>query len=324
MLLTVTIFVMILISASRKACGQDALFSQFYANPLYLNPAFTGATQCSRLLFNYRNQPFPDFGTFSNYSFSADTYIDRLSGGLGVNLLHDQQAGLLSQTQAGLFYAWHSGLSGQWRISLGIQASYMNYRLRSENLIFPDQYNPGGTSFSTSGETFAGTMNSHNVDFSSGFLIYTEQFYAGAAVHHLGEPPIDIFNEQRLPMKYTLMMGYDYVPYDRTRASGSRFSLSPNVIMQSQSGFLRINYGMYARLEQLTAGAWFRHNLQHPNTLIFMVGLEQVNYAIGYSYDYSLSGFSAAGGGAHELGVLLNFNCPDRNMKYRILNCPTF
>ncbi|NBU92563.1 MAG: type IX secretion system membrane protein PorP/SprF, partial [Flavobacteriia bacterium] len=36
--------------------SQDPTFTQFYSNPLYLNPALTGATGCSRFSFNYRNE----------------------------------------------------------------------------------------------------------------------------------------------------------------------------------------------------------------------------------------------------------------------------
>ncbi|MEJ0030308.1 MAG: type IX secretion system membrane protein PorP/SprF [Bacteroidota bacterium] len=38
------------------ASAQDAQFSQFYAAPLYLNPAFAGSTNQGRVGMNYRNQ----------------------------------------------------------------------------------------------------------------------------------------------------------------------------------------------------------------------------------------------------------------------------
>ena len=36
--------------------AQDAMFSQFYANPLYLNPAFAGSNVCPRISLNFRDQ----------------------------------------------------------------------------------------------------------------------------------------------------------------------------------------------------------------------------------------------------------------------------
>ncbi|MEY4865383.1 MAG: hypothetical protein RLZZ114_812, partial [Bacteroidota bacterium] len=39
-----------------QAWAQDPHFSQFYANPIYLNPAFAGVAQCPTVHANYRNQ----------------------------------------------------------------------------------------------------------------------------------------------------------------------------------------------------------------------------------------------------------------------------
>ena len=39
-----------------ESFAQDPEFSQFYANPLYLNPALAGVTICARANANYRNQ----------------------------------------------------------------------------------------------------------------------------------------------------------------------------------------------------------------------------------------------------------------------------
>ncbi|MEL7422621.1 MAG: type IX secretion system membrane protein PorP/SprF, partial [Bacteroidota bacterium] len=36
--------------------AQDPIFSQFYAAPLQLNPAFAGTTIAPRFTFNHRNQ----------------------------------------------------------------------------------------------------------------------------------------------------------------------------------------------------------------------------------------------------------------------------
>jgi len=58
--------------ASFTAIAQDPQFTQFYANPLYLNPAFAGTARCPRVTMNYRNQWPVLTGTFVITSASYD------------------------------------------------------------------------------------------------------------------------------------------------------------------------------------------------------------------------------------------------------------
>src|SRR3989337_2005993 len=75
---------------SEKSSAQDPHFTQFYANPLYLNPAFAGSHKCPRIIFNYRNQ-WPNIsGTFVSTSFSYDMRVEAVSGGLGIHFLNDR------------------------------------------------------------------------------------------------------------------------------------------------------------------------------------------------------------------------------------------
>ena len=59
--------------------AQDAHFSQYYANPIYLNPAFAGLERCPTVHTNYRNQ-YPELGVYQTYSASYDQYVDKLNG----------------------------------------------------------------------------------------------------------------------------------------------------------------------------------------------------------------------------------------------------
>ena len=73
------------------AYGQDPQFTQFYANPLYLNPAFAGSYGCPRFNMNYRNE-WPSLSSnYVTYSVSYDQYFKNISGGIGVIATHDQQ-----------------------------------------------------------------------------------------------------------------------------------------------------------------------------------------------------------------------------------------
>src|SRR6202000_2562217 len=89
--------------ASENMKAQDPQFTQFYANPLYLNPAFAGTARCPRIALNYRNQ-WPNLASqgssYVTYSASYDMHLDALAGGIGVLVTTDNQANRLKTTNA--------------------------------------------------------------------------------------------------------------------------------------------------------------------------------------------------------------------------------
>ena len=61
--------------------GQDPQYSQYYAAPLYLNPAFAGAELATRVGVNYRNQwPGMD-ANFSTFSAYGDAFLEEYNVG---------------------------------------------------------------------------------------------------------------------------------------------------------------------------------------------------------------------------------------------------
>src|SRR6201990_792280 len=69
--------------------AQDPQFSQFYAAPLYLNPAFAGSTNQARIGLNYRNQWPAIDANFTTFSAFADFYLEDYNSGVGVIINRD-------------------------------------------------------------------------------------------------------------------------------------------------------------------------------------------------------------------------------------------
>ena len=68
---------------SEMVFAQDPAFTQFYGNPIYLNPAMAGSAYCPRIVMNHRNQ-WPNLkGAFVTTSFSYDKNVEELHGGVG-------------------------------------------------------------------------------------------------------------------------------------------------------------------------------------------------------------------------------------------------
>jgi len=79
------------VSMSNTARSQDPTFTQFYSNPVYLNPALAGSSGCPRIALNYRNEWPQLTGNYVTYSAAYDTYAKNVSGGIGLIATHVQQ-----------------------------------------------------------------------------------------------------------------------------------------------------------------------------------------------------------------------------------------
>ncbi len=305
--------------------GQDPIFSQFFSSPLYLNPAFAGSTGAYRFVLNSRAQPFVGFNTFSTFNFSYDGFVRPLYGGLGLLITSDLQAGLIMKNQVSGIYTYHLRASDNFHIHFGAQAGYMRSDFKWQDL-----------EWAVDGEPVPLHDQVGYANFAAGILFYSENIYGGIAAHNLSEP-VEAFyegSEQRLNRKYTAHFGMHLRPgqgqQSRRGAQSQRgpqsraLSISPNIIVQHQAPFTRINYGLYAGLDPLLAGVWLRQDLGRPYTLVYLLGAEFGAFRVGYSYDHSLSGFSGATQGIHEISVIFSMYSESKNMKYRILNCPSF
>lgn len=117
--------------------AQDVQYSQFYAAPLYLNPALTGATELTRVGVNYRNQwPGLDH-SFNSYSAYIDHYIFDYNSGIGLIFNGNQESmANLSTNEIGLSYSYRLRLSDKFFFRVGGQVSYMQRDAFFSDLVF--------------------------------------------------------------------------------------------------------------------------------------------------------------------------------------------
>jgi len=274
--------------------AQDAILSQFFSSPMYLNPAYAGTENGFRVVTNYRSQPVPDATNFSTISASVDVYAPRAYGGLGLIVTSDYQGELAWNNHVDAIYAGHLRLSLDWNLHFAAQAGYFRRDIRWGNLDFldPDQPPPD-------------EEHAHAPNFGTGLLVFNEWLYAGAAMHHMTEPNQSVFSDDKLPRKYTAHLGMYIAPPETRRANTVPYEyfFSPNIIYQQQGEIQRINVGLYTGIEPVMIGAWYRHNLQEPSAFIFLAGIRRGDFTFGYSYDYSMSGSTDIRHGVHEISL---------------------
>ena len=296
------------------AFSQDISFSQFYANPLYLNPAFSGSVGVPRVALQYRNQWSGFNNAFTTYSAAFDMPVQKLQGGIGGYVLNDTQAdGILNTLQFNLSYSVFIQLSENYRLHGALQAGFNQNSLNTSKLIFADNLDPYYGNHGTSAELATLTDPNYSfVDFSSGVLMYGKRLFYGIAVHHLTEPNQSFYsgNEDvaKLDRKYTAHFGAR-LPVYLYGHNRKKFDISPQLIVQSQGQFHQFNYGIFAIKRGLTAGTWFRQNFGFRyDAVIFMVGFMKKSWQFNYSYDFTVSGLRADSGGTSEVSLTFLLN----------------
>ena len=310
--------------------GQDPEFSQFYANPLYLNPAYAGSNVCPRVILNYRNQWPAISKAYVNYNASYDQYIDKLHGGVGLLVNADNAGGgVLKTNTISLMYAYRLQAGKNLYLGMAVQASYQQRSLGWDLLQFGDQIDDQLGFINPTNEQPPDKTSLGYADFGAGIVMdYKGKLYGGVAVHHLTEPEISFYatNETKLPMKITADLGYN-ISFDGGGGftdESSDFYMVVAGIYQQQGKWRQVNAGVYVVRIPLVLGTWFRHNFERPDALIFLVGLTFNNIKIGYSYDYSLSNLQGQSGGAHEVSLAYQFNCMEKKRKIKAIKCPQF
>jgi type IX secretion system PorP/SprF family membrane protein len=331
------VFILLLLTAFPVLLhGQDPSFSQYYANPMYLNPALTGSTYCGRLTLNYRNQ-WPSIPKgYVTYNAAFDHFLEKINSGYGVMFTGDRQGdGAITSMMISGLYSYKLQATQSLRIDFGAQATFHQSRIDWERFIFGDMIDPN-TGIPDPGITAENEGNWNKsvsfVDFSAGLMAgFEDKFYAGVAINHLTEPD-NGFNQQsesKLDMKVTLHGGAEF-NLSTGRFGGAEendITLSPNILYQQQGQFHQLNAGLYTNIYPFVTGVWFRHNFENPDALIVLIGFKQPNYQLGYSFDFTLSDVGLSSGGAHEVSLRWEFCIYKEDYKKRrikAIKSPTF
>ncbi len=308
--------ILFLFAYSGNLFAQDPEFTQFYANPLYLNPALAGTARCPRVNLNYRNQWPGISGTYVTYSASYDQHIDAIGGGLGLLVTNDKAGqGTLTTTNVSGIYSYLLNVTREFSLKFGVQATYFQKSIDWSKLTFGDMIDPRrGFVYNTNEQQRL--QNKSNVDFSAGILGYSKRYFFGFAAQHLTEPDEGLLGVSKLPMKLTGHAGAALPIGDK----GTQTFISPNVLYQKQQNFQQLNLGMYVTRGSIVAGLWYRNQ----DSFIAVIGFQQHFFKVGYSYDVTISKLTNTTAGSHELSFSLQFECKPKKKKFRLVSCPSF
>ncbi|HEY9117636.1 MAG TPA: PorP/SprF family type IX secretion system membrane protein, partial [Roseivirga sp.] len=186
--------------------AQDPQFSQFYASPLYLNPALTGATNRARVGVNYRNQWPSLTHSFTTISAYIDYFSKAAESGMGF-IVTEHREGFLDfkSTELGALYSYKLQVSSNLVLRTGVQLSYFQKNINFEDLVFGNQIDiVNGQVIGPSGEIFDRGANVDFLSASAGGLLYTNLAWLGFSTHHINEPNQSFIDQESiLARKYS-------------------------------------------------------------------------------------------------------------------------
>ena len=315
-----------------NANAQDPQLTQFYAAPVYTNPALAGSAVCSygaagRISLNYLNQ-WPNLpGTFRSVSASWDQHIPSVGGGVGAMVFHDiAGSGLLTSTTISGVYSYLLPLNrGKLYMRFGLQGSVTNKSIDFTKLKFADQINPtAGFTLPTGEQTPSQNVTYPN--FNAGWIMYSSKFYAGFAAHNINQPNWSFYKnpDEILPMRLTVHGGA-VIKLSKSRYEEN--TLSPNMLFMKQRNFTQLNLGFYTNKGPLVTGLWFRQTFgQYNNSdaVIMLVGFRKNRFKFGYSYDFTVSDGRSAIPSSHEVSATIDWCVPPGRSPFKPLRCPEF
>lgn len=329
-------FLISLVAHSAKA--QDPQFSQFYASPIYLNPALTGSTDRARFGVNYRNQWPSLTHSFTTISAYLDFFSKAMESGFGVIVNQHEESFLkYKATEIGGVYSYKMRVSDEVIMRTGIQLSYFQKNVNFEDLVFGNQIDiDNGVVIGPSGEIFDRGLSVNYLSASAGGLIYTNEFWLGAAVHHINEPDQSFTGEDsKLSRKYSIHSGYKIKLTDGRRLRTVKYQFQERSVTlalnyKKQGGFNQLDAGLQFYFQPLVIGGWYRgipiqsvNKVIKNESVIALVGLElNQDLSFGYSYDFTVSRLAGSTGGAHEFSLTLSFGkIVKRTRRDTILPC---
>lgn len=301
------IVILLLFLIPEVLLAQDPAFSQFFSNPLYLNPAFTGTTELPRTVLNYRNQ-WPQKGaTYETFSLSFDRISKRLNTGFGFLIYRDSElSDVIRSTSAAFSYSYHIKFSQASFMTLALQSGMVLKQFNAQPLIFPSEIDQLTGEITGSSPIDLNDESRLFPDFAVGAIGQTNDFYYGLSIHHLTQPNQSITEgdqKGKLPMKVTLNAGARSRRLHHGLLS-REFTISPNILFQQQGSFKQLNLGIYMIEQTFLFGCWFRNNIDiRPDAIILLAGFAIERFQLGYSFDITLSKLSNYSYGSHEISL---------------------
>lgn len=294
------IFCLLLSGAAGEAIAQqDAQFSQYMFNNIYLTPAAAGIDGVTRFTAVHRSQwlgyesSFGGGGAPTSQLLTFSTPIYKLKSGFGAYVLHDQ-LGPQNNLEIQTMYAYHLGIKDN-KLSFGIKLGAYSQTIDG------GQYTP-----IQEGDPviIEGKETQIRPDVGVGVMFRSEKYYAGIGMNHITKATFDFgVNEARgaLENHMNITGGYFYdVNFD--------LQINPTVLIKTDFNEFSFDIGVIATLRNTMWGGLSFRQSEAANLLLGYSFLKDKSLKLGYAIDFIVKDVQAKENFSHE--VMLTYELP--------------
>ncbi len=313
--------------------AQDPKFSQYFASPLTLNPAFTGFFDGDyRIALNTRQQWGNLGDPYNTYSISGDLKLIQDENftnsvfSIGLSGLFDESFNKALKSQhisASASYYQYLDVHHRFKFGLAPQISYVSRFLDYNRLTFASQYN--GLGFDPSLPNYLDLQNDRtsyfDLNVGANFSASFEKLSiaAGYAQYHLTRPVETLLgtNSDALASRKTINLGMVYLLSDYVDLNFTGVYHFQGANQDQLAGIvLGIKPNEQTKIK-INAGLWHKFN---ESSYYPYLGLVIDNLSVGMNYTVYGSKLLSATPRTYELSLIYRHN----NFKGFKVPCPRF
>ncbi len=301
----------VLIACFAKAYAQqDAQFSQYMFNGIYINPAYAGYKEQLNLHAFYRNQWTGIEGAPQTMSVAIDATANNGNVGLALQVSSDRLGAQKNQSiYANYAYRLPLGVGGESRLAFGLGVGAVQNGIDG-SLLNANDLEPNQP---------LNMQSSIVPDARVGVFLSNEWFYTGISADNLISQYIstDTYDFIPKPKPHYYLTAGALVPLNET------VQLKPSLLLKDdRGGQTSLDLNAFAIIaEKIWLGGSYRMGIKLYDKSHIQKSLNNVNSAvaavqlfpsdnlrIGYSHDFALGALKGFGGSTHEISFSYFFN----------------
>lgn len=295
---------------SRPASAQqDAQYSQYMFNGIYINPAYAGYKEVLNVHSFYRSQWTGITGAPRSMSLAVDAIANSGNVGLALQVASDK---LGAQTNLSIYgnYSYRIRMNddGSSRLALGLGVGMVQLGIDG-SMLNPNNPEPNQP---------VGVQSTIVPDARAGVYFANDKYYAGFSVDNLIATYINIDRYAFIPQPKP----HYYLTAGALFPLSENFQIKPSFLLKDDRGgptsldinaFLLIKEflwvgGSYRTGVKLYDKSYLQKDLTPRNSAVAAIQIfPSEKIRIGYGYDFSIGPLQGYSSGTHEISIAYSF-----------------